>query len=69
MQGETKERWQRLCEQASSEQDPDRLMVLIREIDKLLADKEQRLQQQRAAGRAPHSSSEQQPSILAALSI
>lgn len=43
MQGETKERWQRLCEQASLEQDPERLIVLVREIEKLLADKEQRL--------------------------
>jgi hypothetical protein len=43
MQGETKERWQRLCEQAASEQDPERLIVLVREIEKLLADKEQRL--------------------------
>lgn len=43
MQGETKELWQRLCEQASSEQDPERLIVLAQEIEKLLADKEQRL--------------------------
>ena len=43
MQGETKELWQRLCEHASSEQDPERLIVLAQEIEKLLADKEQRL--------------------------
>jgi hypothetical protein len=43
MQGETKERWRRLCEQASSEQDPERLIALVQEIERLLADKEQRL--------------------------
>jgi hypothetical protein len=46
MQGETRERWQMLCEQAAMEQDPERLMCLIREIDQLLSEKEQRLQQQ-----------------------
>jgi hypothetical protein len=48
MQGENRERWQKLCEQASSEQDPDQLIRLVHEIEKLLADKEQRLRQQRA---------------------
>jgi hypothetical protein len=46
MQGETRERWQMLCEQAATEQDPERLMFLIREIDQLLSEKEQRLKQQ-----------------------
>jgi hypothetical protein len=46
MQGETRERWQMLCEQAAMEQDPERLMFLIREIDQLLSEKEQRLKQQ-----------------------
>ena len=32
MQGETKERWQKLCEQAATEQDPDQLMALIRDM-------------------------------------
>jgi hypothetical protein len=48
MQGETKEYWQTLCEQAASEQDPDRLIRLVHEIEKLLAEKEQRLRHQRA---------------------
>jgi hypothetical protein len=46
MQGETRERWQTLCEQASSEQDPDVLMLLVKEIENLLADKGQRLRHQ-----------------------
>jgi hypothetical protein len=32
-----KERWQELCELAAKEQDPEKLMELIREIDRLLA--------------------------------
>jgi hypothetical protein len=50
MQGETKERWYKLCEQAAIEQDPERLMALIEEINQLLGEKEQRLQQRRAEG-------------------
>jgi hypothetical protein len=46
MQGETGERWKKLCEQAASEQDPARLMQLIREINQLLSEKELRLQVQ-----------------------
>jgi hypothetical protein len=44
MQQETKskERWIELCEQAAVEQDRDRLMALISEIDRLLAEKEKR---------------------------
>lgn len=48
MQGETKERWQGLCEQAAKEQDPEQLMVLIHEINRLLDEKEKRLQQRAA---------------------
>jgi hypothetical protein len=43
MQGETKERWKVLCEQAATEQDPHKLMVLVKEIDELLAKKQDRL--------------------------
>lgn len=50
MQGEIKERWYTLCEQAAIEQDPERLMALIREINQLLEDKEKRLQQRKAEG-------------------
>ena len=38
-----KERWMELCQQASVEQDPKKLMILIAEIDRLLQEKEQRL--------------------------
>ena len=43
MQGKTRERWLELCEQAAVEQDHDKLMALIAEIDRLLGEKEQRL--------------------------
>ena len=45
MQGPTLEKWQKLCEQAAVEQDPDKLMKLISEITGLLDEKEQRLKQ------------------------
>jgi hypothetical protein len=47
MQGETKERWQQLCEQATIEQDPKKLMILIVEINRLLEEKDERLRQLR----------------------
>ena len=47
MQGEKGERWRKLCEQAASEQDPEKLMELAHEIDRLLEAKEQRLNEQR----------------------
>jgi len=40
---ERKERWMQLCEQAANEQDPDKLMELIAEINSLLEQKERRL--------------------------
>jgi hypothetical protein len=43
MQGEKKERWMELCAQAAVEQDPEKLMALVREINSLLEEKEQRL--------------------------
>jgi hypothetical protein len=43
MQGPVKERWRELCELAAVEQDHDKLMALIQEIDRLLAEKEERL--------------------------
>ena len=49
MEGEIKERWQELCEQAVVEQDPDKLMELTKEINALLEDKEQRLHNARTA--------------------
>ena len=43
MQGENKERWKVLCEQASVEQDPKKLHELIKQINDLLEAKEARL--------------------------
>lgn len=43
MQGQQKERWKELCELAAQEQNPERLMELVAEINRLLEQKEQRL--------------------------
>lgn len=43
MQGEEKERWRELCEQAANEQDPDKLLTLVEEITRLLKEREDRL--------------------------
>jgi hypothetical protein len=43
MQGETKERWMELCAQAAVEQDPTKLMELVKEINNLLEEKERSL--------------------------
>ncbi len=48
LQRETTERWWALCEQAAVEQDPDRLLLLVREIDQLLNEKQERLKQKRS---------------------
>ena len=40
-----KEEWLQLCEQAVNEQDPQKLMALIAEINRLLEVKEQRLKE------------------------
>ena len=45
MKGEKKEKWMQLCEHAANEQDPDKLMELVREINRLLEEKERRLKQ------------------------
>ncbi len=42
-----KERWMELCEKAAVEQDPERLLELVQEINRLLEEKEQRLKAQR----------------------
>jgi hypothetical protein len=44
MQGEQRERWMQLSQQACVEQDPEKLLDLIREINRLLEEKENRLQ-------------------------
>jgi hypothetical protein len=38
-----RERWEELCRQAATEQDPKKLMELVTEIDKLLSQKMDRL--------------------------
>ncbi len=43
MEGQTKERWKVLCEQAITEKDPVKLLKLITEINELLMTKEGRL--------------------------
>jgi hypothetical protein len=43
LKGEKREIWMHLCEQAAVEQDPDKLMDLIKEINRLLEEKERRL--------------------------
>lgn len=45
MKGETRERWRTLCEQAQTEQDPDKFMQLIHEVTRLLEEKERRLRE------------------------
>jgi hypothetical protein len=49
MQGKNLERWQELCARAADEQDPDKLLELVSEINKLLEEKEERLKSFRQA--------------------
>ncbi len=50
MKGETGELWKKLCAQAALEQDAEKLMELVKEINRLLDEKEQRLLKRRDAG-------------------
>jgi hypothetical protein len=43
MIGKNKERWEELCAQAATERDPEKLLELITEINKLLTAKRLRL--------------------------
>jgi hypothetical protein len=45
---EAKERWMELCEQVSQEQDPRKLMALVAEIDRILEERQDRINQPRA---------------------
>ena len=47
MRGEAKERWMHLCEMAANEQDPEKLVELVSEINRILEEKEQRLKRAR----------------------
>jgi hypothetical protein len=43
MQGKAKEEWMQMCEQAAIEQDSEKLMALITEINRMLDEKDHRL--------------------------
>ena len=43
MQGKVKEEWMQLCEQAVVEQDSEKLMALVTEINRMLDEKDRRL--------------------------
>jgi hypothetical protein len=43
---EDNERWRELCTLASKEQDPEKLLILVQEINRLLEEKEVQLQKQ-----------------------
>ena len=47
MEGEIKERWLQLAQLAAVEQNPEKLIVLVQEINRLLEEKEERLNQRR----------------------
>ena len=53
MHGDKKERWMELCAQAAVEQDPEKLHLLVEEVDRLLQEKEDRLKQPYVAGSTP----------------
>ena len=46
MKGETRERWEKLCQRAADEQNPEELLRLVTEINRLLTEKEKRLKAQ-----------------------
>ena len=47
MKAEKKEHWMELCERATTEQDPQKMLEIISEINRLLKEKEDRLSQLR----------------------
>ena len=49
MQGKVKEDWMLVCEKVAIEQDPERMLVLVRELNRMLDLKEERLERKRAA--------------------
>jgi hypothetical protein len=48
MQSETKERFIDLCRRATEEQDPEKLKLIKREMDRLLLDKADELQRRKS---------------------
>lgn len=53
MQGRGKEEWKQMCEQAAIDQDSEKLIALVREINRMLDEKEQRLKSAKPA-KAPY---------------
>ena len=53
------EKWFELCSQAAVEQDPDKLLVLVQEINRLLEEKENRLKSAPPLAGSPDQSQEQ----------
>ena len=48
-----KQRWQQLCEQAAVEQDWEKLMALLKEVDRLLSEDENRRKANRTTNVVP----------------
>jgi hypothetical protein len=48
MKGQTLERWQQLCALAVEEQDSGKLLEIVKEINRLLEEKEQKLKKPEA---------------------
>jgi hypothetical protein len=44
---ENREKWMELCEQPSTEQDPEKLLALVQEINRLLEAKQERVNNQK----------------------
>lgn len=52
MSTEYKQEWMRLCELASKEQDPEKLMELVREITRLLEEREMAMKARKSTSEA-----------------
>ena len=43
MRGEKREQWMELCDQVAHEQDPDKVLELVKKLNEMLEEKERRL--------------------------
>jgi hypothetical protein len=43
MRGEKRERWMDICSQVANEQDPDKVLELVKKLNEMLEEKEKRL--------------------------
>jgi len=50
-----REQWLKLCERAANEQDPEKLLILVKKINRLLVEKEETLKANRARNDVPES--------------